>query len=95
MTPYPAKATVIFGATVMLAGIPGPLVASVWASMVNFVADENLPSAEISTITVRGSPGPLLSLGLCTARSAAITTTDPSLFRVARISTVEVSVALS
>src|SRR5437762_9274755 len=70
----------------------GPLVAFVFRSIVIDVAPENVPKAETSTITVRGSPVPLLSVDACTARSTTITTTDPSLFFVPRISALDVSV---
>src|SRR5215472_5708296 len=70
----------------------GPVVAFVLASTVTDVAPENVPKAETSTITVRGSPAPLLSVGACTAWSTIISTTDRSLFFVARTSTLDVSV---
>src|SRR6266576_2296931 len=39
-------------------------------SMVIDVPLENVPNADTSTITVRGSPTPLLSVGVCTACTA-------------------------
>jgi hypothetical protein len=45
----------------------GPFVAFVFLSIVIDVALENVPKAETSTITVRGSPAPLLSVEECTA----------------------------
>jgi hypothetical protein len=94
VTPYPPSVTDNFCAGVM-ATAAGPLLALVFASIVIVVALENAPSADTSTITVRGSPAPLLSVDACTARSTIITTTDPSLFFVARISALDVSVTSS
>src|ERR1700745_4060298 len=94
VTPYPPSVTDTFcaGATFTVAG---PLVTLVFPSIVSDAALENVPKAEISTITVRGSPPPLLSVVACTARSATMMTTDPSPFFVARISALDVSVAIN
>jgi hypothetical protein len=54
-----------------------------------------LPSPDKSTTTVRADPLPLLSVGEATARSSTITTTDPSAFSVANVSTVVESVAVN
>src|SRR4029077_7831572 len=69
--------------------------ALVFPSIVSDVALEKVRKAETSTITVRGSPPPLLSVAAHTARSATMTTTDPSRFFVARISALVASVTLN
>ena len=50
----------------------GPFVTSVFLSMVSTEAEENVPSAERSNVTTRGSPGPLLSVprALCRQKMA-------------------------
>src|SRR5258707_13067053 len=73
----------------------GPLVAFVFASIVIDVAPENVPKAETSTIAVRGSPVPLMSVDACTARSTTITLTDPCPFFDPRIPALDVSVTIN
>jgi hypothetical protein len=92
LVPYPGKVTVMREAGVTFAAT-GPVLALVAASIVSKLAELKLPSPDTSTTTVRGEPLPLLSVGEATARSSTITTTDPSAFSVARVSTVVVSVA--
>lgn len=53
VTPYPPSVTDTFCAGATFTGT-GPLVALVFLSIVSDVALENVPKAEISTITVRG-----------------------------------------
>ncbi len=87
VVPYPASLTVIRAAGVMPVAT-GPAAGSVFASSVSCVPVVNGPSADISNITVRGAPFPLLSLGWLTAWSDIISTTEPSAFLVASNSTV-------
>src|SRR6266576_611111 len=61
--------TDIFCAGAMLTAA-GPLVGLVFLLMVIDVVLENVPNADTSAITVRGSPTPLLSVGVCTACTA-------------------------
>src|ERR1700676_3355351 len=61
-TPYPFKVTAMraVGVTPLPAG---PVARLVFASTVSTLAAVNVPNADASTITVRGSPLPLLSPG--------------------------------
>jgi hypothetical protein len=66
-TEYPFRSMVIFAAGVSVVGA-GPLAALVSLSISNRLALEKLPRADTSTVTVKGTPGPLFSVaGLFTA----------------------------
>jgi hypothetical protein len=72
----------------------GPEVGLVVASMVNRLPEVNEPNAETSMLTVRGAPGPLLSVGMFTAWLATMITTLPSAFRTGKISRSALSVSV-
>jgi hypothetical protein len=93
-TPYPGIETVMRAAGVT-ATATGALLALLAALMLSKLAELKFPRLETSTITVRGAPLPLLSVGKATAWSSTITVTNPSAFFVASVSTVVVSVAES
>jgi hypothetical protein len=66
-TEYPFRSIVIFAAGVTVVGA-GPLAALVSLSITKRLALEKLPGADMSTVTLNGTPGPLLSVaGLFTA----------------------------
>src|ERR1019366_10051013 len=92
-TPYPFNVTWMGELGAMLEAV-GPMVASVAASMVNRFAVLNVPRLLRSSDTVRGAPGPLLSVGDATAWLATITTTLLSSLRTARVSRSVISLLL-
>ena len=91
--PYPGKLTVKNEPSGTATGT-GPVLTFVAASIVSKFAELKLPHPDKDSTTVRGDPVPLLSVGEATARLSTITTTDPSAFCVASVSTVVVSVAV-
>jgi hypothetical protein len=66
-TEYPFRSIVIFAAGVTIVGV-GPFATLVSLSITKRLALEKLPGADTSTVTLNGTPGPLLWVaGLFTA----------------------------
>ncbi len=84
-TEYPFRSSFICGVGVTGSSV-GPVATFVSLSMSRTLALENVPSAETSTVTLNGTPGPLLSVAVFTAWFATITTTLPSLLCTGSVS---------